>query len=54
MSSTRVLLSFKDNEKEQEILEFLNKKAELIGRGGYIKQLLELELNKEKKLVEPK
>ena len=46
MASTRVLLSFKDNQKEQELLKFLSEQSVIIGKGAYIKQLLEKEMNK--------
>ena len=38
--STRVLLSFKDTQQERKLLDFLNKESELIGKGAYIKLLL--------------
>lgn len=50
MSSTRILLSFKDCSKEErEILKFLEEQGKVIGRGSYIKSLLYKEMLKQKK-----
>ena len=50
MSSSRILLSFKDNsEDERKIVDFLNSKGKIIGRGAYIKSLLQKEMEKENK-----
>lgn len=43
---TRVLLSFKDNEIDKELLDFLLEKSAVIGKGAYMKQLLQLELER--------
>lgn len=43
----RINVSFKDSEKE--LIEFLNKKAEIIGVSAYIKQLIYEKMLKEKK-----
>ena len=50
MSTTRILLSFKPNdEQEQELLEFLEKKSKFISKSGYLKMLLAEKLEEEKR-----
>lgn len=36
----RILLSFKDNEIDRELAQFLKEEAKLIGPSAYMKQLL--------------
>ena len=43
----RVELTFKNNDTERELYEFLKAKGEIIGKSAYIKQLLLEELKKE-------
>lgn len=45
---TRILLSFKDNETDKKLLEHLLKKSEVIGKGAYLKQLLQYDLEEKK------
>ena len=43
----RVEITFKNNDKEKELYEFLRTKGEIIGKSAYIKQLLLEQLEKE-------
>lgn len=38
--SNRINISFKENELDQKLLEFLKQKSKLIGPSAYLKQLL--------------
>lgn len=40
-------ISFKNNKRENDLLEFANKKSELLGFSAYIKLLIEKDMNKE-------
>ena len=42
--STRILLSFKDSETDKKLLEHLLKKSDVIGKGAYIKQLIQKDM----------
>lgn len=45
----KILISFGENELEQELLEWLEDKSKLLGKSGYIKQLLyEIKLKEDK------
>ena len=44
---TRILLSFKDNETDKRLLEHLLKKSNVIGKGAYIKQLIEKDMKQD-------
>ena len=46
----RVELTFKNNEDEKELFQFLQIKGKIIGKSAYIKQLLTEEMMKEKAL----
>lgn len=52
--ATRILLSFKDTKIDKKLLDFLLKQSEVIGKGAYIKQLIQKELNNIKSEIEPK
>jgi hypothetical protein len=41
-------LSFKDTEKEKELLEWINTKSEIIGKSNFIKQILYEKMLQEK------
>lgn len=41
-------LSFKDTEKEKELLVWINNKSEILGRSNFIKQILYNEMLKDK------
>ena len=43
----RVEVTFKNNDKEKELYEFLESKGEIVGKSAYIKQLLLEQLKKE-------
>lgn len=43
----RVEVTFKNNDKEKELYEFLKEKGEIIGKSAYVKQLLLAQLEKE-------
>ena len=43
----RVEVTFKNNDKEKELYEFLKSKGEIVGKSAYIKQLLLEQLKKE-------
>lgn len=43
----KVGISFKDNDLEQEIYNFLKEKSKLLGESAYIKQLLLEKMQKE-------
>ena len=43
----RVEITFKNNDKEKELYEFLKSKGEIAGKSAYIKQLLLEQLEKE-------
>ena len=43
----RVEVTFKNNNKEKELYEFLKSKGEIVGKSAYIKQLLLEQLEKE-------
>ena len=43
----RVEITFKNNDKEKELYEFLKSKGEIIGKSAYIKQLILEQLQKE-------
>ena len=43
----RVEITFKNNDKEKELYEFLKFKGEIIGKSAYIKQLILEQLQKE-------
>jgi hypothetical protein len=53
--STRILLSFKDNDIDKKLLKHLMKYSEVIGTSSYIKQLLHEDMLKKNssKEVEP-
>ena len=40
-------ISFKNNKRENDLLEFANKKSELLRFSAYIKLLIEKDMNKE-------
>lgn len=40
-------ISFKNNKRENDLLEFANKKSELLGFSAYIKLLIEKDMYKE-------
>ena len=42
----RVEVTFKNNDKEKELYEFLKSKGEIVGKSAYIKQLLLEQLKK--------
>jgi len=44
----RIGLSFKKTEDDQELLEFLEKKSDIIGYSAYIKTILKKEMQAEK------
>lgn len=49
--SDRILISFKENETEHKLHEFLKEQSKIIGASAYIKQILyEKMLNEEKAL----
>ena len=43
----RVEVTFKNNDKEKELYEFLKSKGEIVGKSAYVKQLLLEQLKKE-------
>lgn len=43
----RIEVTFKNNDKEKELYEFLKSKGDIIGKSAYIKQLLLEQFNKE-------
>lgn len=52
--SKRILLSFKDSETDEKLLEHLQKYSEVIGISSYIKQLLHEDMLKKDKNKELK
>lgn len=42
-------VSFKNNQKENDLLEFANKKSEIFGFSAYIKSLIEKDMKEEVK-----
>lgn len=51
--STRILLSFKDNDTDKRLLDHLLKQSDVIGKGAYIKQLIQKDMDFKQK-IEPK
>ena len=43
----RVEVTFKNNDKEKELYEFLKSKGEIVSKSAYIKQLILEQLKKE-------
>jgi hypothetical protein len=45
----KIILSFKSNELEKEILEYLEEQSKLVGVSAYLKQLIYEKMLKDKK-----
>lgn len=45
----KIGISFKDTKEDKELLKYLKEKSKIIGISAYIKQLIYLELLKERK-----
>lgn len=53
--SSRIILSFKDNETDKKLMAHLQKYSEVIGTSSYIKQLIHEDMiKKNSNLIEPK
>jgi hypothetical protein len=50
----RITVTFKDNEKEQELYEFIKEESEILGVSAYIKQVLYEKMLEKKRKVTPK
>ena len=50
--SERIIISFRDNETDKKLLEYLKIKGEVIGKSSYVKQLLYEDMLKNKNLIE--
>lgn len=49
--SDRILISFKENETDLELYNFLKEQSKVIGASAYIKQILYEKMLKEKKAI---
>lgn len=47
--SSRIILSFKENDTDKKLLEHLQKYSEVIGTSSYLKQLLHEDMIKKNK-----
>lgn len=54
VNDRRITITFKDNEKEQELYDFIKEESEILGVSSYVKQVLYEKMLEKKRKVTPK